>query len=97
MDTIERVMRVMTHVNIGAGLGMAAWIAWSGLQVVGGDWKLPPQQQPSGVTERRGEGLPTRLPCCFVPAPRHGSEPPALQVRAEVLRVVAQADPRRAP
>ena len=36
MDPLERVMRVMTHVNIGAALGMVAWLAWSGAQVVTG-------------------------------------------------------------
>ena len=36
MNFIERVMRVMTHVNIGAALGLAAWIMWSGWQVVTG-------------------------------------------------------------
>ena len=35
MKIIERVMRVMTHVNIGATLGMAAWILWSGMEFVG--------------------------------------------------------------
>ena len=34
MKIIERVMRVMTHVNIGATLGMAAWILWSGMEIV---------------------------------------------------------------
>lgn len=36
MNFIERVMRVMTHVNIGAALGLAAWLLWSGWQVVTG-------------------------------------------------------------
>lgn len=36
MNFIERVMRVMTHINIGAALGLAAWVLWSGLQVVTG-------------------------------------------------------------
>lgn len=36
MNFIERVMRVMTHINIGAALGMAAWVLWSGWQVVTG-------------------------------------------------------------
>jgi hypothetical protein len=33
---IERVMRAMTHINIGAALGLAAWVLWSGWQVVTG-------------------------------------------------------------
>jgi hypothetical protein len=27
---MERVMRVMTHINIGVALGLAAWVLWSG-------------------------------------------------------------------
>jgi hypothetical protein len=36
MNFIERVMRVMTHINIGASLGLMAWVLWSGWQVVTG-------------------------------------------------------------
>lgn len=36
MNFVERVMRVMTHINIGAALGLAAWVLWSGWQVVTG-------------------------------------------------------------
>jgi hypothetical protein len=36
VNFIERVMRVMTHINIGAALGLAAWVLWSGWQVVTG-------------------------------------------------------------
>ena len=36
MNFIERVMRVMTHINIGGTLGLAAWVLWSGWQVVTG-------------------------------------------------------------
>lgn len=36
MNFIERVMRVMTHINIGATLGLAAWVLWSGWQVATG-------------------------------------------------------------
>ncbi len=36
MDLIERVMRVMTHFNIGAALGLLAWVLWSGWTVVTG-------------------------------------------------------------
>jgi hypothetical protein len=35
LNTLERVMRVMTHVNIGATLGTGVWILWSGLMIVG--------------------------------------------------------------
>jgi hypothetical protein len=33
---VERVMRVMTYINIGAALGLLAWVLWSGWQVVTG-------------------------------------------------------------
>ena len=36
MSLIERVVRVMTHINIGAALGLVAWVLWSGWQVVTG-------------------------------------------------------------
>lgn len=36
VNFIERVMRVMTHINIGAALGLVAWVLWSGWQVVTG-------------------------------------------------------------
>lgn len=36
MNFIERVVRVMTHINIGAALGLLAWMLWSGWQVVTG-------------------------------------------------------------
>lgn len=36
VNFIERVMRAMTHINIGAALGLAAWVLWSGWQVVAG-------------------------------------------------------------
>jgi hypothetical protein len=36
VNFIERVMRVMTHINNGAALGLLAWVLWSGWQVVTG-------------------------------------------------------------
>jgi len=36
VNFIERVMRIMTHVNIGASLGLVVWVLWSGWQVVTG-------------------------------------------------------------
>ena len=35
MQKIERVMRAMTHLNIGATLGLAAWIVCASLGGVG--------------------------------------------------------------
>jgi hypothetical protein len=36
VNFIDRVMRVVTHINVGAALGLAAWVLWSGWQVVTG-------------------------------------------------------------
>jgi hypothetical protein len=36
VNFIERVMRVMTHINIGAALGLTAWVLWSGWHIVTG-------------------------------------------------------------
>lgn len=47
MNFIERVMRVMTHINIGAALGLAAWVLWSGWQVVTG--RITPAYTPAEV------------------------------------------------
>ena len=33
---VIRMMRLMTHLNIGAMLGMVAWLIWSGWQVATG-------------------------------------------------------------
>lgn len=37
MKTLDLVMRGMTHLNIGATLGTAAWLLWTGPQIVAGD------------------------------------------------------------
>jgi hypothetical protein len=42
---MQRVMRWMTHLNIGAALGMVAWVAWSGWQVMAGQLGTPPIRQ----------------------------------------------------
>jgi hypothetical protein len=47
MSFIERVMRVMTHINIGAALGLVTWVLWSGWQVVTG--QITPTYRPAEV------------------------------------------------
>lgn len=47
MNFVERVMRVMTHINIGSALGLAAWMPWSGWQVVTGH--IAPAYTPSEI------------------------------------------------
>jgi hypothetical protein len=79
LKTIERVMRVMTHVNIGATLGMAAWILWSGMEIVGMPSTASPAVRPPAV-HSHGEHAPaSHSPggarpaasdhCCLVRAP----------------------------
>lgn len=48
MEPNERVMRVMTHVNIGAALAVSAWVVWSGLQV-GLSRPAPPDAAPPRI------------------------------------------------
>jgi hypothetical protein len=38
---VMRLMRLMTHLNIGAMLGMAAWLIWSGWQVTNSQIDIP--------------------------------------------------------
>ena len=35
-DPVVRLLRLMTHFNIGAALATAAWVLWSGAQIVTG-------------------------------------------------------------
>lgn len=87
MQTIDRVMRIMTQVNIGAALGMTAWLSWSGYQVVSGQWEV---QRPAPATPQRpagGAARPVKQPCCFrpaaperTPAPIEALTPPSSRV-----------------
>lgn len=70
MKPIERVMRIMTQVNIGAALGMVAWILWSGHQVATGAWQVPHAQPPAHTPAPSTRGGSVDLDCCFAPAPR---------------------------
>jgi hypothetical protein len=70
MKTIERVMRVMTHVNIGCALGMVAWVAWSGIQVVAGH-SAQPQFRPSSIAAPAHQHRLTTLPPCCIAADPH--------------------------
>ena len=74
MKTLERVMRVMTHINSCATLGTAVWLLWSGLHVVSGQWTPAlrgPAQTPPGLHRSVAPS------CCFVPA-----DGPSLQAHA---------------
>jgi hypothetical protein len=76
MHPIERVMRVMTHLNIGLALGMVGWIAWSGVLVVSGELPVrlsvptaPTTAAPAPAAYPQVRGAdPSWPPCCLVPA-----------------------------
>ena len=46
---VMRLMRLMTHLNIGAMLGMAAWLIWSGWQVTHAQFDIPRTDLPSAT------------------------------------------------
>lgn len=50
MPFVERTLRAMTHLNIGATLATAVWILWSGLNIVA----LP--SPPPSATPRANPG-----------------------------------------
>lgn len=68
MTTLERVMRVMTYLNIGATLATAAWILWFGQQVVSGEWRVAPPAAPAPLLRLPAGARPDRRPCCRIPA-----------------------------
>lgn len=35
MKLLELLMRSVTHLNVGASIGMLAWLIWSGIVIVG--------------------------------------------------------------
>jgi len=48
-DPVMRLMRLMTHFNIGAMLATGAWVLWSGAQIVTG--QLAPSHRPAEVRQ----------------------------------------------
>lgn len=88
MNFIERVMRVMTHINIGAALALAAWVLWSGWQVVTG--QLTPAYRASEVKAlmslaHAGEPAPMHL----VPVQAGGAALPPCHAAAPAPKAVA--------
>lgn len=43
MPFLEKAMRALTHLNIGAAIAIFAWILWSGQQIVHGDVPVAPR------------------------------------------------------
>ncbi len=89
MNLIQRVVRVMTHVNIGATLGLVAWLAWASLEVVGGARPIP--RHPS-VDRIPAGSQAVSLPCCFVPGTP--TEPALLEAHEAQVRHIAAAEVR---
>lgn len=74
MKTIERVMRVMTHVNIGCAIGMVAWTAWSGVQVVQGRYPKPAPLATGAASPAAEQHLTHAPACCAERATRPAAE-----------------------
>ena len=87
MSFIQRVMRVVTHVNIGATLGLFTWLAWASLQVASGAQPIPRHPPVDRVPTGHQS---VNLPCCLVPGMPDG---PGLRgVHApQVKQIVAEA------
>ncbi len=88
MNFIERVMRVMTHINIGAALGLAAWLLWTGWQVVTG--QIAPAHSAAKVKAlvslaHAGPSVGVEL----LPVQGHGGTPPPC---LEPLPAIRRAD-----
>lgn len=65
MIFIDRVLRAMTHLNVGATIAMKIWICWSGLAVIAPSFLAarPPHAAPAPEAPR----APAR-PCpCMKP------------------------------
>lgn len=92
MGTIERVMWVMTHVNIGATLGMAAWVLWSGGQVESGPWKIPHVDASTTQTPAPAWRQPVERPCCFVPRGEGPADHRALQFQDRPTDLLARTE-----
>jgi hypothetical protein len=75
-DPVMRLVRLMTHFNIGAALGMAAWVLWSGWQVVNG--QIAVERQPAEVQGLlRLHNAATTEPMQLVPVSADGrAQPP---------------------
>ena len=87
MNFIERVMRVMTHINIGAALGLAAWVLWSGWQVVTGH--IAPAYSAAEVkalVSLAHAGPSVRME--LVPVQEHGGAPPPCHEPLPAIRRV---------
>jgi hypothetical protein len=58
---VVRLMRLMTHINIGAMLGMAAWLLWSGWLLVTGQMPAASHTATAWVAPAHGDAQSTPL------------------------------------
>ena len=92
MKTIERVMRVMTHVNIGATLRVAARVPRSEYLVVSGQCSNSLGRTAATPTPTPAWRRPVALPCCLAPAGERPSEPRARLVQRRSADLLARAE-----
>lgn len=83
MNPLERVMRLMTQLNIAATLATAGWVLWSGLQIV-----IAP---PTGPLPVRPAPVSTGL------LPAAAPSPTAVRLPAAAPACHQAADPQAAP
>lgn len=92
-DPVVRLLRLMTHFNIGATLATAAWVLWSGAQIVTG--QIAPAYRPDEV-RRLAQLRSAANANANAQAPRHAqaheTEPPMRLVPVHEARLAAQAD-----
>ncbi len=98
MRTIERMMRVMTHLNIGTALGMVLWVGWSGLQIVNGNVPAQRIERPDATATPAPRGAvpkdPAHTPCdCLAPSPGK-DDARAVPLDAQALVVPGAGDAR---
>lgn len=87
MTFIERVLRCMTQLNIGATLATAAWLLWTGPQVVSGELRPPPRPATTH-----------RLPAADTPpGPARPTCPCSDEDSSRPLQLAVLADRPRAP
>lgn len=88
MNFIERVMRVMTHINIGAAMGLAAWMLWSGWQVVTGQIR-PGNRMAEVKALMSAAPAGGRAPLRLVPVPAGADAQPACHAAASAPKPAA--------
>jgi hypothetical protein len=92
LNTTQRVMRVMTHVNIGAAPCLAAAVLRSSLEVVDGEGEVatPLAAQPAQQYRASRQGI--EVPYGFVQAKQRAGDARELQVKFGAPHSMARAE-----